>query len=283
MRTQSADRTTGIVIGYDGSKEAEDAARWAARIAELRGEPVTALVVVEPMEAPRSQGWPESWWEEIETRARETLDAAGATDATVERHVGRTVTTLLDAARDASMLVLGSRGHGRVGEVVLGSTSQSAARHARRPVVVVRKQRSPEAERIVVGMEDSEPSRRALAFACVQAEATGATVVLLRAWKPLTLPIDKNGDVPSSMSARLLDEEEALLKSVAEARGLFPAVDIDGQFVAEEAGQALVDASETAGLVVVGSRGRAAVTEAVLGSVSHHVLHRAHCPVAVVH
>jgi nucleotide-binding universal stress UspA family protein len=252
-------------------------------MALLRGEPILALIVVEPMDAPRTQGWPESWWEEIEQRARDTLTAAGATDATVERHVGKLVHTLVDAASEASMLVLGSRGHSRLGEVVMGSVSQSAARRARGPVVVVRRRKAADTHRIVVGMDDSEPSRRALDFACAQAEAAGATVVLLRAWKPLTIPVDKHGDVPASMTTTLLDEEEALVKSVAEARGRYPELDIEGEFIATSAGQALADASATAALVVVGSRGRSALTETVLGSVSHHVLHQAHCPVAVVH
>lgn len=273
----------GIVVGYDGTRESDDALRWAAQAAAKRGEPLTALVVVEPMEAPRSQGWPESWWEDIERRARELLDGVGATDASVRRHVGRLVPTLLQTGEHASMIVLGSRGHSRVGEILLGSASQSTARHSRRPVVVVRKQHATDAGRIVVGSDDSEPSRRALDFACIQAEATGADVVLLRAWKPLTVPIDKNGDVPPSMSGRLLDEEEALVKSVAEARARFPHVELDGEFIVTGPGQALVDASRTAAMVVVGSRGHGALAETVLGSVSHDVLHRAHCPVAVVH
>jgi nucleotide-binding universal stress UspA family protein len=275
--------TSGIVVGYDGTPDADEAARWAAATALLRGEPITAVVVNEPMDAPRSPGWPESWWEEIEQRARETLAAAGAEDVTVERHVGRLVHTLVEASSDASMLVLGSRGHSRIGELVLGSVSQSAARRSRRPVVVVRKRHAADAHRIVVGTDDSEPSRRALDFACSQASATGQEIVLLRAWKPLTMPIDQRGDVPPSMSSTLLEEEEALQKSVAEAHGRFPDLEIVGEFIATGAGQALVDASDTATLVVVGSRGRSALTETVLGSVSHHVLHQAHCPVAVVH
>jgi len=115
------------------------------------------------------------------------------------------------------------------------------------------------------------------------AAGTGAGVVLVRAWKPRTMPIDKRGDVPPAMSTRLLEEEQALLASLAEARGRYPDLDLDGEFLAEAPGRALVDASATAALLVVGSRGHGAIAETVLGSVSHHVLHRAHCPVAVVH
>jgi nucleotide-binding universal stress UspA family protein len=243
-----------------------------------------ALVVVDPMDSPRGgEGWPESWWQAIEQRGAETLTAAGAADVAIERRIGQRVHTLVDAARDASMLVLGSRGHSRIGEVVLGSVSQSTARRARCPVVVVREQGGPGARRIVVGADDSEPSRRALDFACRQAAATGHQVVMIRAWRPLTLPVDKHGDVPPAMASTLLEEEEALTKSVSEQRGRFPELDIVGEFIASGTGRVLVDASHTASMVVVGSRGHAALTETVLGSVSHRVLHEARCPVAVVH
>jgi nucleotide-binding universal stress UspA family protein len=97
------------------------------------------------------------------------------------------------------------------------------------------------------------------------------------------MPIDEQGHVPATMAKALLDKDEALDKAVAEQRGRYPGLDIIGEFIATNAGQALVDASNTATLVVVGSRGHTAVTETLIGSVSHQVLHEAHCPVAVVH
>ena len=271
-----------ILVGYDGSTDADMAAGWAGRMAHLRGEPLVAAIVVDRMESPRRPNWPESWWEEIEERARAALATAGATDVTVERQHGGVVSTLVDSSSDASMLVLGSRGHGRIGEALLGSVSQSAARRARCPVVVVRKAHDGDKRRIVVGVDDSEPSLRALDFACEQATVTGDTVVLYRAWKPLTMPIDKHGQVPASMSRTLLGEEEALLKAVTEARTRHPEIEIEGEFIAVGASQALVDASHSATMVAVGSRGHNGLTETVLGSVSNNVLHHARCPVAVV-
>jgi len=271
-----------IVVGYDGSPDADAAATWAGQMARLRGEAVVVAIVVDRMESPRRPQWPESWWEEIEERAREALAAVGAQDLTIERLDGGIASTLVDRATDASMLVLGSHGHGRVGEALLGSVSQSAARHSRCPVVVVRPAPGAHERRIIVGVDGSEPSLRALEFACRQAGATGDTVVLVRAWKPLTMPIDEHGDPPESMSRTLLEEEEALQKSVAEARTSHPEIEIEGEFFAEGAGEALVDASNTATMAVVGSRGHGALAETVLGSISHHVLHHGHCPVAVV-
>jgi len=213
-----------IVVGYDGSPDADAAATWAGQMARLRGEAVVVAIVVDRMESPRRPQWPESWWEEIEGQARETLAAVGVHDLAIERLDGGIASTLVDRATDASMLVLGSHGHGRVGEALLGSVSQSAARHSRCPVVVVRPAPGAHERRIIVGVDGSEPSLRALEFACRQAGATGDTVVLVRAWKPLTMPIDEHGDPPESMSRTLLEEEGALQKSVAEARTSHPEI-----------------------------------------------------------
>ena len=128
----------GIVVGYDGSPDADEAARWAARTAVLRGEPLRVLIVSDPMDSPRRPGVHEPWWSERESGARQVLDAAGASDAVTERHVGGPVPTLVNASTESTMLVLGSRGHSRMGEVILGSVSQSAARRAHCPVVVIR-------------------------------------------------------------------------------------------------------------------------------------------------
>jgi len=271
-----------IIVGYDGSPDADVAATWAGRMAHLRGEPLVAAIVVDWMESPRRPNWPETWWGEIEERARQVLATTGDTDVTVERLHGGVVQTLVDSSRDASMLVLGSRGHGRIGEALLGSVSQSAARRARCPVAVIRKAADHENRRIVVGVDDSEPSLRALDFACHQAAVTGDTVMIYRAWKPVTMPVDRYGNLPASMSRSLLEEEEGLQKSVAEARTRHQEIEIEGEFIAVGASQALVEASHSATMVVVGSRGHNALTETVLGSVSNNVLHHARCPVAVV-
>lgn len=274
----------GIVVGYDGSPDADEAARWAAGTALLRGEPLRVVIVSDPMDSPRRPGVPESWWAEQEASVRQVLDAAGANHAAIERHVGGLVPTLVKASTGSAMLVLGSKGHSRMGEVILGSVSQSAARRAHSPVVVVRRASASDTRRVVVGVDGSEHSQRAIDFACRQAVFTGQNVVLIRAWKPpATVPVDTRGHIPGSMSSTLLDEEEALDQTVAETRHRFPELTIEGELIATEEKQALEDASRTAAMVVVGSRGRGALAATVLGSVSHHVLHRAHCPVAVVH
>ena len=82
-----------ILVGYEGSTDADMAARWAGRMARLSMAPVVAAILVDRMESPRGPNWPETWWEEIEERAREVLATAGAVDVTVERLRGGVVST----------------------------------------------------------------------------------------------------------------------------------------------------------------------------------------------
>jgi nucleotide-binding universal stress UspA family protein len=277
-------QTPGIVVGYDGSSDADTAAAWAARTAVLRDEPVTALIVMDPADMPHGHAWPEPRWREIEDGGRRSLQGAGATAIRVERKSGPTTATLVDSAQSASMLVLGSKGHGRVAEILLSSVSQRAARRAHCPVVVVRPSKNPDARRVVVGVDGSEASLRALDFACRYAALTHDRVAVVRAWHgPHTMPIDKHGDVPSSTSSTLLNEEKAVEEVVARAQSEHPGVAIEADFIGSDPSHALVDSSAQASLVVVGTQGLNALGETVLGSVSQHVLHRAHCPVAVVH
>ena len=111
-----AQEPQGIVVGYDGTRDADEAARWAARTAVLRAEPLRVVIVSDPMTSPRRPGVSESWWADRESGVRAVLEAEGAGDATIERHVGGLAHTLVNASTGASMLVLGSRGHSRVGE-----------------------------------------------------------------------------------------------------------------------------------------------------------------------
>jgi nucleotide-binding universal stress UspA family protein len=213
-------------------------------------------------------------------QAEKILAGAGVQDATVEQRSGHVVNELLRAAESASMLVVGSRGHRPAAEALIGSVSQHLARHATCPVVVVREPRDPDASRIIVGIDGSWSSIAALEYACERAEETGETVVALHAWH-VRAP---STDVWNS-EARVLetgDREVLLAESVAGVVVDHPDVRLEKEVVAVAPAQALVDASEGASLVVVGSRGLGFFSGLLLGSISQTVLQRAQCPVAVV-
>lgn len=133
-----------IVVGVDGSPSSEQALRWATRHARLSSGELHAVTV---WAIPTTYGWApvaaDFDWEDIaRSNLEQTLrDALGETEAArVQRHVvqGHPAHVLLDAAADADLLVVGSRGRGGFTGLLLGSVSQHVIAHADCPVVVVR-------------------------------------------------------------------------------------------------------------------------------------------------
>lgn len=267
-----------ILVGYDGSTEAELALDWAARAAALNGRTVRSITVErsDPPDAPDGK-----LDRDLIARAESVLAAAGV-QGVAELRSGHPVSLLLEEAAAAEILVVGSRGLGWVGETFLGSVSQHLARHAPCPVVVVRESARADAARIVVGVDGSEESVAALAFACHRASLTGETVVALHAWKPGPVQLDRTGELPRDLGGRAQAAEDLLAEHVEAARRDNPGVTVEGETIALAPGAALTGASINASLVVTGSRGRGRFTGLLLGSVSHHVLQQAHCPVAVL-
>lgn len=273
MRTN----TGTILVAYDGSSDADMALHWAAETAALAEQPVRAVIVDEGKR--QSDASPE--WEpddKIPAQIDAILTAAGAS-GTAERHAGNVASILLQHALDADMLVVGSRGHGWAAQTVLGSVSQHLAGHAPCPLVVVRATARPDPNRIVVGVDGSEESIAALRFACRRARLTKEPVVALYAWKAGPVQLDHRGLLPERIAARSVDAAAALDEYLAGVHTDYP---IEPDVVPLAPGLALTEASKHASLVVTGSRGRGALAGLLLGSVSHHVLHHAQCPVAVV-
>jgi nucleotide-binding universal stress UspA family protein len=274
--------TDAWIVGYDGSTDADAALMWAATTASLTSGAVIAIIAEEPVNNPRNIGWPESWWAEIEDSARGLLTDGPDVEWHVERRLGQPVSVLVERAKDSSPIVVGSRGHGAAGEIFLGSVSQGVARRAHSPVIVVRQPANADARRIVVGVDGSDASTRALKYACAHAARTGERVTALHAWSRTSVALDRYGYIPP-LAGETQEEAQAHLEEiVGKARADHPDVMMSGQLHAATASRALVEESFDASLVVVGSRGLGPVAQVLMGSTSHDVVHHAHCPVAVV-
>jgi nucleotide-binding universal stress UspA family protein len=138
--------------------------------------------------------------------------------------------------------------------------------------------------RVVVGIDGSPSARCAAELAAHEAERHGATLEVVHCFDVPITATDPMGAAYVAIdhdelvaSARLVLDSE-----VQRLRTLAPGVQIEPSLHEGSARSVLVDASKDADLIVVGTRQASELAGFVLGSVCRHVLHRAHCPVAVV-
>jgi nucleotide-binding universal stress UspA family protein len=131
-----------MVVGVDGSEGGQRALRWAVREAATRGGTVHAVTAytVDAFDASDIHG-PEAHRSAVEQILADEVAAAVAESpgATVTTQItfGTAPDVLVEAARRADLLVLGSHGHGRLFHAVLGSVAEACTRAAPCPVVVV--------------------------------------------------------------------------------------------------------------------------------------------------
>ena len=141
----STENSTGrIVVGVDGSAASAEALRWAVQQARLTGAQVQAVTA---WQLPTSYAWgpivDDVDWADGARQAQDAMikdtldddDAAGVQRTVLEGHPAY---VLLEAAKGADLLVMGSRGHGGFAGMVLGSVSQHVIAHAPVPVLVTR-------------------------------------------------------------------------------------------------------------------------------------------------
>ena len=140
-------RTAGVVIGYDGSPESRLALSWAAATARRRGTRLTLLHSVNLSFIPGFPAFDTSQVEpELQDAAKRLVDdgamrAGDTLDASriqTQYWLGSPAAQIVEASYDAELVVMGSRGRGRISGGLLGSTSYAVAAHAHCPVVVVR-------------------------------------------------------------------------------------------------------------------------------------------------
>ncbi|MEZ0448352.1 universal stress protein [Cellulomonas sp. ICMP 17802] len=282
-----------IVVGYDGSAHAADALTWAAREAArehlpLRIVHVTRTVVDGFVVGDRPLDLSAQAGGQVLADATERAYAVdGDLEVSTQLEVRESVAAVLtEQSADARLLVVGSRGRGGFAGLLLGSVSIAVATHAHCPVVVVRRhtEAAPSAGLpVVVGVDGSPTSQRAVDLAFDQASRRGVPLVAVHAWE---LPA-MMGPVPPWMPEEIEElrvAEKALLsESLAGHAERYPDVEVRPVVRRGGAAHVVLSAAVDAELLVVGSRGRGGFRGLLLGSVSQAVLHHATCPVVVVH
>ncbi|MFI9638447.1 universal stress protein [Micromonospora sp. NPDC051925] len=281
-----------VVVGVDGSEPALRAVRLAATEAARRHLPLRVVhgfiwpllrAPIDPLAGnPPGGGLRQQAKNLVEAAVAEALATSPGIRVTGEIIDGEASAVLLGESPTAAMIVVGDRGLGGFTALVVGSVAIQVATHADCPVLVARGEEHADGP-VVVGVDGSATSLGAVEFAAAQASALG---VRLRAVRAYTHPAaTRPGDIQPLVydEALLRDEEDAVLaESLVGLAERHPDVPIDREPVHARPVAALTEASRRARLVVVGGRGHGELAGLLLGSVSHGVLHRSACPVAVV-
>lgn len=283
---------TRWVVGVDGSESSRHAARWAAshvtgRSDELEFATSWSIPTSTSMTA-MSPSTTTALFANIEQSAHATVDELSrdlepSIDVPVTKSVGRggASAVLIDAARTADLLVVGSRGRGGFARLVLGSTSTQCATHSTSPVAVI-----PSAARldpvtsIVVAFDGSANSTAALLWANHFA-APGSTIDCVSVWD--TTPIAVGADRFFFPEASGLAEERfehLVMRTIHDVKR--NDVEVRHTFVEGQPRTILAEFAAAGDLLVVGARGHGAVGALVLGSVSTWLLHHSTGPMVIV-
>lgn len=285
-----------VVAGVDGSEHSLAAVDLAATEASLRAlslelvyafaPPFLARPAAPPPDLPPVAPAAELPDDDLRQHAQQVLHDAAARvhqdhpDLPVITRLrdGAPAGVLNDASGQATLIVVGHRGRGGFTGLLAGSMGIQLASHAECPVIITRGDAKRDVP-VVVGVDGSAGARHAAAFAFAQAARYGVPVVPLFAW-----PAAESwapGEVATGQQPPRAPDVPG--ETIRELAGRYPDLVIRPEVRTDApAHQALIEASEHARLVVVGSRGHGGFRGLLLGSVSQALINHAHCPVAVI-
>lgn len=281
----------GILVGVDGSVESDAAIRWATREAMMRDAPITLMHVVAPVpdwptpsrQAEIAEAWEKNARHVIE-QARKTVfvtaGESGSPDLRTEVVYSTVVPTLIDASRQARMIVMGNRGMGALGRFLLGSVSSGLVRHGHCPVTIIHADEAAadDTAPVLVGVDGSLASEGAIELAFDEASRRGVDLVALHAWSDVgVFPI-------LGMDWREYEAQgaEILAERLAGWQEQYPDVRVQRRLTCDKPAHWLIEESQDAQLVVVGSHGRGGFPGMLLGSVSSALAQSAKAPLIIV-
>ena len=283
-----------VVVGVDGSDAALSAVRWAAREAQRTGRRLRLIVSVwvspfgylgtsDPAVDALARRVGEVALDRAELLVREV---APGLDVTREPSARPALETLERASTTAWQTVVGRRGSGGFARLLAGSVALGLPARSHGPVVVV-----PHAFRddgsgpVVVGLEGSESDRELAAAAYREASFRGVELVAVHSWSdnPLLAPqLVRNPEIAAQLAADEGDERRLLAEQLDGWSQQYPDVAVRSVVPQGSPAGSVLDAADTAQLIVLGSRGRNALRAMLLGSTSRAVISHAQCPVLVI-
>lgn len=290
--------TNEIVVAVDGSDAGSAAVAWAANAASKRNAPLKLVTAYSMPQFMYADGMvpPQELYQQLEDEAMEKVNAAKeevrafSEDIEVSYYIAEStpIDLLLQLSEEADIVVMGSRGLGGISGLVLGSVSSAVVSHASCPVVVVRKDNDVTVENkygpVVVGVDGSDVSRKALEYAFREANARGASLRAVHSWADAQVQTSLVGlaAVQSQLDAMTAQERKILEDELAPLREKYPDVKVEEIIDRDRPIQVLKENADDAQLLVLGSHGRGGFRGMLLGSTSRALLQYAPCPMMVV-
>jgi nucleotide-binding universal stress UspA family protein len=280
---------SGILVGVDGSTFSDAAVRWAALDAGNHNEELTLMAVLQRDDpSVRNEHYVRrlhnlrrlhatTMLARAELIAETTLGTRRLPPIRTEFVFASPVPALVAESKKARMVVVGCRGKGVLNRLTLGSVSTGLIHHAHCPVAVIHDEAPTPAPhaRVLLGIDGSPASELATAIAFDEASHRRAPLTALHAWADATPVGHLNWTIDEDLG------REALSERLAGWRERYPDVSVTPKLINHDADRWLVNHSDGAQLVVVGSHGRGGFAGMLLGSVSNTVAHAARVPVIV--
>lgn len=290
--------THPVLAGVDGSGHSLAAAGWAAREAASRGVPLRLLHAAPPLPgtsvpAPAVDRLHHMGARMLQRVVADLGDRCPDVEVRGEQSDDDPAVALLAAARDAGLLVVGTRGTGGFDGLAVGRVALRVAAAAPCPVVLVPERPGAFGEgthtaredgQVVVGFDAHHPVGEVADFAFSAAEARGARLRAVQAWALPAEAVSPRTLVVTEEDRATWEDQEVLRLSDALRpwREKYPRVEVRTDVMLLHPAEALLNTSRGAALLVVGRRTDPRASEGRLGPVTHAVLHHARCPVAVV-
>jgi nucleotide-binding universal stress UspA family protein len=269
-----------ILVGVDGSAASLDALRWAVRLAGATEGEVTAVNAFAPGTSELSPDYAKVLRGEAERRLAEWCAATTSAGSVDPLLVDGDPNALLDAAaKNADLLVVGTRGAGGFAHLHLGSVAHHLAHHTQVPLAIVPTSAAGhQVKRIVIGVDGSAGSAAAVAFCATLAPLLAAPVVAVYADEPFVEWISES---VSSSWYRSAEAEVRRWVAPIEDNGVAVAVDVDRDIHPIAALCRAIEA-EPDTLAVVGTRGLGGISGMRLGRVPIQLVHHTGAAVVMV-
>jgi nucleotide-binding universal stress UspA family protein len=266
-----------IVLGFDGSEPSMFALDWVAERAASHRTQVEIVMIGGTLL--RDDSGRDSGLLDAERRLRDR-----APDAEVDSHrfPGKMPDSLLERARHADLLVVGSHRGRPIWSALSGWMPLRVASRSRTPVVVVPDDWEATTGRVVVGLDDDDSSLAAVDFAAREAAVSHVPLSLVHTWTMPTPQMEGSVVLLASPIEARAGQRRILREAVARTQEAHPDLVITQVLEQSNPSSALLRAARGASLLVLGTHHRGVVKGALLGSVGRDVLAQCRIPVCVV-